>query len=223
MPQPVRAPLPAIQKGPLTMIWELKALACLLLYPDDDFLESIPEIQATLEKSAKLNEASKEHLREFTQWAQTTPLTPLQSAYVSTFDIGKHASLNLFEHTQGDSRDRGQVMVELNRLYKEHGLELATTELPDHLPVFLEFLSGLEPDDAQLWLDSTAVPIRKIDRELQLSESPWQAVTAAVLNFAGAERDVAPERAVDEMIPSLDAEYFEAPVTFGGSPNPVVS
>lgn len=223
MPQPVRAPLPAIQKGLLTMIWELKALACLLLYPDDDFLESIPEIQATLEKSAKLSEASKEHLRGFTQWAQTTPLTPLQSAYVSTFDIGKYASLNLFEHTQGDSRDRGQVMVELNRLYKEHGLELATTELPDHLPVFLEFLSGLEPDDAQLWLDSTAEPIRKIDRELQLSESPWQAVTAAVLNFAGAERDVAPERVINEMIPSLDAEYFEAPVTFGGSPNPVAS
>lgn len=205
------------------MIWELKALACLLLYPDDDLLESLPEIEAALQKSEELDANAKESLQGFLNWIQETDLTPLQSAYVSTFDIGKHASLNLFEHTQGDSRDRGQVMVELNRLYKEHGLDLATTELPDHLPVFLEFLSGLKREDAQLWLESTVDPIRKIDRELQLDESPWEAVTAAVLNFAGTERDSASERTTDEMIPTLDAEYYEAPVTFGGSVNPVSS
>lgn len=203
------------------MIWELKALACLLLYPDDDLLESLPEISTVIQESNELDAEAKGRLEEFLEWVQKTDLTPLQSAYVSTFDIGKHASLNLFEHTQGDSRDRGQVMVELNRLYKEHGLDLATTELPDHLPVFLEFLSGLERPDAQLWLESTSDPIRKIDRELQLDESPWEAVTAAVLSFAGIERDVASERPTDEMIPTLDAEYFEAPVTFGGSINPV--
>lgn len=203
------------------MIWELKALAYLLLYPDADLLESLPEIEAALQESEELDMDAKERLQGFLGWVRETNLTALQSAYVSTFDIGKHASLNLFEHTQGDSRDRGQVMVELNRLYKEHGLDLATTELPDHLPVFLEFLAGLEPEDAQLWLESTLDPIRKIDRELQLDESPWEAVTAAVLSFAGAERDSASERTTDEMIPTLDAEYYEAPVTFGGSVNPV--
>lgn len=150
-------------------------------------------------------------------------MSSLQAAYVSTFDIGKHGSLNLFEHTQGDSRDRGHVMVELNRLYKEHGLELTTTELPDHLPVFLEFLSGLKREDAQLWLESVIGPIKKIDHELQLDASPWEAVTAALLDFAGAEREVVSERTPDEMIPTLDAEYYEAPVTFGGSVDPVSS
>lgn len=203
------------------MIWELKALACLLLYPDDDLLESLPEIDAALQGSDELDADAKVQLEEFLAWMRETDLTPLQAAYVSTFDIGKHASLNLFEHTQGDSRDRGQVMVELNRLYKEHGLDLTTTELPDHLPVFLEFLAGLAPADAQMWLESTIDPIRKIDRELQLDESPWNAVTAAILDFAGAERDTASERPTDEMIPTLDAEYYEAPVTFGGSVNPV--
>lgn len=205
------------------MIWELKALACLLLYPDDDLSESLPEIESTLLKSEELDESAKAGLMDLIAWIKETDATSLQSAYVSTFDIGKHASLNLFEHTQGDSRDRGHVMVELNRLYKEHGLDLTTTELPDHLPVFLEFLSGLERNDAQLWLESTLEPIRKIDRELQLDESPWRAVSAALLSFVGAESIEASERSTSEMIPTLDAEYYEAPVTFGGSVNPIPS
>lgn len=205
------------------MIWDLKALAYLLLYPDDELLEDLPEVAAALQGSEELDADAKVQLAELVTWIQQTDLTSVQSAYVSTFDMGKHASLNLFEHTQGDSRERGPVMVELNRLYKEHGLELATTELPDHLPVFLEFLSGLEREDAQLWLESTIDPLRKIDRELQLDESPWKAVTTALLNFAGAERTAAAERTLDEMIPSLDAEYYEAPVTFGGAIDPVSS
>ena len=91
------------------MIWELKALACLLLYPDDDLLESLAEIDAVLQKSEELDADSKRQLDEFVAWMKGTDLTSLQSAYVATFDIGKHASLNLFEHTQGDSRDRGHV------------------------------------------------------------------------------------------------------------------
>lgn len=205
------------------MIWELKALACLLLYPDEELLKSLPEIESTLRDSAELDASSKGQLKGLIEWIRETDMSSLQAAYVSTFDIGKHGSLNLFEHTQGDSRDRGHVMVELNRLYKEHGLELTTTELPDHLPVFLEFLAGLKREDAQLWLESVIGPIKKIDHELQLDASPWEAVTAALLDFAGAEREVVSERTPDEMIPTLDAEYYEAPVTFGGSVDPVSS
>lgn len=205
------------------MIWELKALACLLLYPDEELLKSLPEIESTLRESAELDASSKGQLKGLIEWIRETDMSSLQAAYVSTFDIGKHGSLNLFEHTQGDSRDRGHVMVELNRLYKEHGLELTTTELPDHLPVFLEFLAGLKREDAQLWLESVIGPIKKIDHELQLDASPWEAVTAALLDFARAEREVVSERTPDEMIPTLDAEYYEAPVTFGGSVDPVSS
>ncbi len=205
------------------MIWELKALACLLLYPDEELLKSLPEIESTLRESAELDASSKGQLKGLIEWIRETDMSSLQAAYVSTFDIGKHGSLNLFEHTQGDSRDRGHVMVELNRLYKEHGLELTTTELPDHLPVFLEFLAGLKREGAQLWLESIIGPIKKIDHELQLDASPWEAVTAALLDFAGAEREVVSERTPDEMIPTLDAEYYEAPVTFGGSVDPVSS
>ena len=205
------------------MIWELKALACLLLYPDEELLKSLPEIESTLRDSAELDASSKGQLKGLIKWIRETDMSSLQAAYVSTFDIGKHGSLNLFEHTQGDSRDRGHVMVELNRLYKEHGLELTATELPDHLPVFLEFLAGLKREDAQLWLESVIGPIKKIDHELQLDASPWEAVTAALLDFAGAEREVVSERTPDEMIPTLDAEYYEAPVTFGGSVDPVSS
>ena len=111
-------------------------------------------------------------------------------------------------------------MVELVQLYREHGLDLDTTELPDFLPVFLEFLSGLELEDATVWLESVAGPLRKIDRELQLEESPWQAATAAILDFAGSERDVESQPDPRDIMPSVDADYYEAPVTFGGAPDP---
>ena len=203
------------------MIWELKALACLLIYPDEEVKDTIPDVDRILQTSDRFDLETKELLSDFCRWFMETPLTPLQKDYVATFDIGKSASLNLFEHTQGDSKDRGSVMVELNQLYEEHGLEYTSSELPDYLPAFLEFLSGLKPEDADLWLESTLAPLTTIDRELQLDESPWAAVTAAIINFIGAERPEAAERTTDEMIPTLDAEYYEAPVTFGGAPNPV--
>ena len=57
------------------------------------------------------------------------------------FDYSKSASLYLFEHVHGDSKDRGQAMVDLIDLYKENGLQINQPELPDYLPVFLEFLA----------------------------------------------------------------------------------
>src|SRR5262249_61217376 len=64
-----------------------------------------------------------------------------EERYVELFDRGRATSLNLFEHLHGESRDGGEAMVELKRRYQRAGFELATKELPDHLPVVLEYLS----------------------------------------------------------------------------------
>ena len=71
----------------------------------------------------------------------TGDLYDLQERYVLLFDRTRSLSLHLFEHVHGESRDRGQAMVDLKALYERHGLHMSSSELPDHLPLFLEFLS----------------------------------------------------------------------------------
>lgn len=199
---------------------ELKALGCLLLYPDENLIESLGEIQNYIERSSLISEKWKTALSVLKRSMQEVPLSDLQKQYVATFDIGKRASLNLFEHMHGDSRDRGAAMLNLRRLYSDHGLEVSSNEMPDFLPMLLEFLSGLSSEDAMVYLKSAAKHIVKIDKQLQREESPWEAVTGALLSLAGEEPDGA-EMTREDLLPSLEAESFDQPVKFGSSADPV--
>ncbi len=199
---------------------ELKAMACLLVYPRQQLLDELSDISQAIDNSSSLPAKAKEKLTELIEVFRTSSLSSLQSIYVTTFDLGKKASLNLFEHLHGDSRGRGAAMINLLRLYEDHGLEFQGDELPDFLPAVLEFLSGMEFKDAQMWLQSAAPLISSINRELKLMNSPWVAVTEGLLSFA----DLPSEEAVlerDDLTPTLDAEWQDQPVTFGGSANPV--
>ncbi|MCD8339312.1 MAG: nitrate reductase molybdenum cofactor assembly chaperone, partial [Burkholderiales bacterium] len=199
---------------------ELKAMACLLVYPRKQLIDELGEIEAYIQASTSLNQKVKDSLSCFINKLEKASLTSIQRVYVATFDMGRRASLNLFEHLHGDSRGRGPAMVNLTKLYEDHGLKFESDELPDFLPAVLEFLSGLSFKDAQLWLQSATPLISSIDTELQLMDSPWAAVTAGLLAFADAPREKA-ELQRDDLIPSIDAEWKDAPVTFGASPNPV--
>ena len=64
-----------------------------------------------------------------------------QAKYDSLFERGRSLSLWLFEHVHGESRDRGQAMVDLMAQYDMAGFEINAKELPDYLPMYLEFLS----------------------------------------------------------------------------------
>ena len=90
------------------MNFGLKALACLLLYPDAALKDNLPEIKEGVGGSS-LSDDQKDKLYIFINHLAETPLSDLQKDYVSTFDIGKKASLNLFEHMHGDSRERGSA------------------------------------------------------------------------------------------------------------------
>ncbi len=200
------------------MVPALKAFALLLLYPTPESCEELSDIKVCLTGSERLSQESKDALSAFIDAMGKTELSKLQQNYVATLDIGKTASLNLFEHLKGDSTDRGTAMVELREVYREHGLELDSVELPDHLPVFLEFLSGLDIDDALVWLESAAALIAAIDRELQQEKSPWAAITQGLLDFTGVQRQIAGEKTLKDILPSIDAEWFEAPVRFDNAP-----
>src|SRR3989304_7701095 len=125
-----------------------RALAALLAYPEQDLVDALPELKRLFPGSREIQGL----LEEF----QSTPLHVLQERYVALFDRSRALSLHLFEHVHGESRDRGQAMVDLKQLYERHGLFMSTSELPDHLPLFLEFLSAIPEAEACELLQETS-------------------------------------------------------------------
>ncbi len=101
------------------------------------------------------------------------------------FDRGRRTALHLFEHVHGDSRDRGPAMVDLAQTYDRAGLQLVPGELPDYLPVVLEFASTQPPAQAREFLRETAHIVQAIFSALLERGSPYASVLAAVLDLAG--------------------------------------
>jgi nitrate reductase delta subunit len=187
----------------------MRALALLLDYPSERTVGALPEIRAAVADDA----------------AALTPLLDLlagdlldaQEAYVATFDRGRRTSLNLFEHVHGESRDRGQAMVDLLRVYEEAGLRLAVNQLPDYLPVFLEYVAALEPGSAEAHLSEVAPILADVGAGLARRGSPWEGVIALLLAAAGAE-PIAPagdDEADDASPAALDAAWESAPAFDG--------
>lgn len=199
---------------------ELKAFSLLLMYPEKNVISALDEIGVVLEQSQKISDEDKKNLKGFLNYLAGKSLADIQETYVETFEVGRAASLNLFEHFLGDSRDRGASMTSLVRMYEDHGLKLETNELPDYLPVLLDFLSGLPWEDAVTWIHSAAPHITKIDIELQKRESPWRAITSTLLHIGKtATKEAMPTR--EDLLPTIEADWFDAPVTFATSQDPV--
>jgi nitrate reductase delta subunit len=154
------------------------------------------------------------HLRE-------GDLLDLQESYIETFDRGRRASLNLFEHVHGDSRDRGQAMVDLLAMYRSAGLELDTEQLPDYLPAFLEYLSLLDDDGAHEQLADIAHILQSIHAALARRSSVYTAVFDVLLDLAGAAKSLAADDDGDDTTPeAIDAAWMDAPVNFLDAPSP---
>ena len=192
-----------------------KALAALLGYPTPELVAALPEIGALIDREPKLGRRERASLRALVDELAASDLLDAQERYVSVFDRGRATSLHLFEHVHGESRDRGQAMVDLNAMYARAGLTLAANELPDYLPVLLEFAS-LQPEAvARDVLDDCAHIVRKVGEALARRDSPYAGVFAAVLALAGQaglETKPPPEAEAEK---SLDEEWIEEPVIFG--------
>lgn len=119
-----------------------RILSALLLYPEPELVAALPEMQAGLDARPGMRAA----LRPLLNHLASEDLITLQQYYVQTFDRTPSHSLHLFEHIHGESRDRGQAMVDLMEEYRKHGLQMEGDELPDFVPLFLEFLSQLKDE-----------------------------------------------------------------------------
>jgi nitrate reductase delta subunit len=139
-------------------------------------------------------------------------LLTIEERYVDLFDRGRALSLHLFEHLHGESRDRGAAMVELKRLYTAAGFELSARELPDFLPVVLEYLSCRDLAEARDLLADCAHILTSIARSLMARRSRYVAVPQALLVIAGEKPvDGAKIQPVREQADELDRDWDERP------------
>jgi len=204
-------------------------LGALLSYPEAALLDALPEARELLHDERRLTRDARAGLDQFIDYCAQRDLITLQENYVALFDRGRATSLYLFEHVHGESRDRGQAMVDLLRMYEEHGLHLAAGELPDYLPVFLEYLSRLPVADARALLAETGDILQSITAQLAKRGSPYSFVVGALLPLAGAGKGEKPDALHDDDAQktptpadyhALDAAWADEPVRFVGAATP---
>jgi nitrate reductase delta subunit len=195
----------------------LKAIAALLSYPTAGLLEALPEIRAAIAAERRIGRRDRVALDHLIDELAAADLLDAQEGYVALFDRGRATSLNLYEHVHGDSRDRGQAMVDLAQIYARGGLDLSTRELPDYLPVLLEYLSTRPFADVEEMLRDCAHLLRSIGEALVRRDSGYAVVLATLLAVAGESQGLGSSGG-GEVLPnekSLDEEWAEEPVLFG--------
>ena len=204
----------------------LKSLSLILSYPTGELQAAMSEIGAVLASDQRIPPSTQAALQTLVKGLEQDDLYDLQERYVMLFDRSRTLSLNLFEHVHGESRDRGGAMVSLVETYREGGFEPATTELPDHLPVLLEFLSMRPFAEVQETLADAAHIFDAIETRLVRRESRSSAAFATLSQLAGGRADavaVAGMLAQPDDDPTdlaaLDAVWTETEVTFGPDPN----
>ena len=212
------------------MIRTLKVLSLLLSYPTREIAMAAPSFAAALDGEGFVPEAGREPLRRLCAELAARDLYDLEERYVLLFDRTRSLSLHLFEHVHGESRDRGQAMVELKELYAGSGLEMPDNELPDYLPLFLEFLATRPSGEAREYLADIVHIVAALEERLRRRKSIYAEVFAGIAAVAGTkvERgDVEEllERPDDDPhdLEAVDRVWEEAPVTFGGSAAPDAS
>ncbi len=149
-----------------------KIASALLEYPDQELKSALPEITSLL----YVNEISAEErstLKRFLQWLDAQDVTDLQASYVTTFDMNPEHSLHLTHHLFGDDRGRGPALIDLSEYYRGYGLEADAKELPDYLPLILEFASTLEEIEAKVFLGQTVKVLTQLAANLETAESPY--------------------------------------------------
>ncbi|AZI87468.1 nitrate reductase molybdenum cofactor assembly chaperone [Kosakonia cowanii] len=199
---------------------ELVVISRLLEYPDAALWQHQQELFDALASGDNLSKADAQQVGIFLRDLTSQDLLDAQATYSELFDRGRATSLLLFEHVHGESRDRGQAMVDLLAQYERHGLQLDSRELPDHLPLYLEYLAQLPTAEAIGGLQDIAPILALLQARLQQRESHYASLFDALLTLTKTEVDNAQVaekiagEARDDTPQALDAVWEEEQVKF---------
>ncbi|CAI1880814.1 nitrate reductase molybdenum cofactor assembly chaperone [Serratia fonticola] len=200
----------------------LRIIARLLDYPEQELFDHQQELLEALEPACELDLHHSAQLIMFIRRFCARPLLDVQAEYCELFDRGRATSLLLFEHVHGESRDRGQAMVDLMGQYREAGLEIDSRELPDFLPLYLEYLASRNKEEAQGGLQDIAPILALLGARLQQRQSPYAVLfdLLLVLSASGvAANSLQPQVAGetrDDTPQALDAVWEEEQIKFLG-------
>jgi nitrate reductase delta subunit len=200
----------------------LKVLSALLTYPTDDLVSAAAELKAVLAREALLRPKQLAAVAALIDDIAGRDLFDAQERYIMLFDRTRSLSLHLFEHVHGESRDRGQAMVDLIKVYEDGGYSPTTAELPDFLPLFLEYAATRPPAEAIELIGQPGHVLAAMKERLAKRGSPYEAVFAALVALAKAKLDEAalaalraePDPEPDDL-EALDAAWEDEEVTFG--------
>ena len=198
----------------------LNVLSCLIDYPREEVVSNKDAINEVI-RCAKIEVSLKDKLLTFVDTYTSKDLMEWQSEYDGLFERGRSLALWLFEHVHGESRDRGQAMVDLTAMYREAGLELNQHELPDYIPLFLEFLSTQGEDNAKSWIQDMEHIIGLLFCRLEKRNSDYAVLFETLLTIADSQVDLDDIRVQisgekrDDTKEALDKEWEEEEVTFG--------
>lgn len=191
----------------------LKIIALLIEYPDETLWENKAEALSLIAQDAPM-------LLPFAHQHLEASLLDKQAQWCEVFERGRSTSLLLFEHVHAESRDRGQAMVDLMSQYEKAGLQLDCRELPDYLPLYLEYLSIVPDAEAREGLQNVAPILALIGGRLKQRDVAHYQLFDALLTFAqspltsdSVTSQVSTEQR-DDTRQALDAVWEEEQVKF---------
>lgn len=155
-----------------------KILSVLLQYPTEELVANLPAIRDAVAQLAVWQ--VRDAVESFLEHLDGTDLMALQEDYTRTFDLASDTSMHLTYHACGDSAERGMALAGLKRLYRTEGYEIAASELPDFLPLMLEFISVCDCYSHTVLLARFGDPIRELAERLREQSSPYAHLVAVV-------------------------------------------
>ncbi len=200
----------------------LKALSALLAYPSPELQQAATELKALLRSEAVIPRPWLEAVIDLVDDIARRDILDAQERYVLLFDRTRSLSLHLFEHVHGESRDRGQAMVDLLKLYEDAGYAATATELPNYLPLFLEFAATRPPAEALELVGQPGHVFAALRERLARRKSVYEAALGALVALSKARLDPAQLEALraeadpePDDLEALDAAWTEEEVIFG--------
>ena len=167
-----------------------KILSVLLQYPEQELIDNLPEIKEWVNDTVDIDDQERSMLQTYLQQMEGTPLIELQAEYVKTFDMVPEHSLHLTHHLFGDDKNRGPALIDLGELYKDYGVEVSESakELPDYLPLILEFAAYLDGSESTVFLSDAKKVFGVLMDNLKKAASPYADLISIIAGRASLTR-----------------------------------
>ena len=153
-----------------------KLASVLLQYPSLELFDGLDELDAYAAHTSP--KAARDAFGQFLDWLRATPAIEVAEHYVATFDLRRRCALYLTYPRYGDTRKRGMAMIVFKKAYRDAGFDPREDELPDYLPMVLDFAALCEP--GRRLLSGHRADLELVRRALREAGTPYAAVLDAV-------------------------------------------